>query len=40
VKQNTQQEFQELLTIYYPALKHSLLWAHSPIYSLLSSVVY
>ena len=40
IKIELSQEFQESLTGDYVALIHSVLWAHSPVYSLLSSVVY
>lgn len=39
IKTEQSQEFQEPLTRDYPALVNSVLWAHSPIYSLLSLVV-
>jgi len=40
IKTEHSQECQESLTGDYPALVHTVLWAHSPIYSLLCSFVY
>jgi len=40
IKTEHSQECQESLTGDYPALVHTVLWAHSPIYSLPCSFVY